>query len=208
MRIDKCFFCGSPMYPGHGTHFVRNDCKIFKFCRSKCHKNFKKKKNPRKAKWTKAFRKSAGKELAVDPSFEFEKRRNEPVKYDRALWTETITAVKRIEEIKNKRQAKHILDRLKKSKEIQKAQDIREVQRDLALIRSPAAGLKRPARDMDVEEEEEEDKKPIVGVAAMEDDLDTSITISATKKVKKLAPKRQRAKIEEIRDSDQEMEEN
>lgn len=32
-------------------------------------------------------------ELAVDPSFEFEKRRNIPVKYDRELWTQTITAM-------------------------------------------------------------------------------------------------------------------
>merc|ERR1711974_305009 len=47
------------------------------------------KKNPRKAKWTKAFRKSAGKELAVDPSFEFEKKRNIPTKYSRELWTQT-----------------------------------------------------------------------------------------------------------------------
>ena len=61
--------------------------------RSKCHKNFKKKKNPRKAKWTKAFRKSAGKELAVDPTFEFEKRRNVPVKYDRELWQKTVGAM-------------------------------------------------------------------------------------------------------------------
>ena len=63
------------------------------FPRSKCHKNFKKKKNPRKAKWTKAFRKSAGKELAVDPTFEFEKRRNVPVKYDRELWQKTVGAM-------------------------------------------------------------------------------------------------------------------
>ena len=70
-----------------------------RFIRSKCHKNFKKKKNPRKAKWTKAFRKSAGKELAVDPTFEFEKRRNVPVKYDRELWQKTVGAMQVSEDI-------------------------------------------------------------------------------------------------------------
>ena len=85
------------MYSG----FIKlKSLQIFKFCRSKCTKNFKKKKNPRKAKWTKAFRKSAGKELAVDPSFEFEKRRNEPVKYNRELWTKTSKSARKYVKIK------------------------------------------------------------------------------------------------------------
>merc|ERR1712024_196338 len=142
------------MGPGKGVQFVRNDCKIFKFCRSKCHKNFKKKKNPRKAKWTKAFRKTAGKELAVDPSFEFEKRRNAPVKYNRELWQQTIDAMKRVEGIKEKRQAHHIKERRKKARAIDRMKDSKEVKRDIALIKSPAVGMKRQFQ-MEIDEEVE-----------------------------------------------------
>ncbi|PFX34740.1 probable ribosome biogenesis protein RLP24 [Stylophora pistillata] len=137
MRLEKCFFCSSTIYPGHGTVFVRNDCKLFRFCRSKCHKNFKMKRNPRKIKWTKAFRKATGKELAMDSAFEFEKKRNVPVKYDRELWSNTVRAMKRIEEIKNKRQDLHIKNRLKPDKQVTEEAEIKEIKQGITLIAPP-----------------------------------------------------------------------
>jgi ribosomal protein L24E len=43
--------------------FFSNLYQIFRFCRSKCHKNFKMKRNPRKVKWTKAYRRLHGKDM-------------------------------------------------------------------------------------------------------------------------------------------------
>merc|ERR1712172_362709 len=124
---------------------------------------------------------------AVDPSFEFEKRRNVPVKYDRELWQTTVNAMQRVEEIKNKRQAHHIFQRMKAAKKIQKAKDIREVERDLALIKSPAAGLKKAnaeAREAEMAEDDTE--------------IDTSITMKVKQKVRA----REEAKLVEIHESD------
>ena len=103
MRIDKCYFCSCNVYPGHGTAFVRNDSKLFRFCSSKCNKLFKGKKNPRKLKWTKAYRIAHGKEMANDSVLEFEQRRNIPTRYNRDLMVSTLQAMKRIDEIKKAR---------------------------------------------------------------------------------------------------------
>ncbi|KAI0306469.1 ribosomal protein L24e-domain-containing protein [Multifurca ochricompacta] len=104
MRIEKCYFCSKSVYPGHGTAFVRNDAKVFRFCTSKCHKNFKMKRNPRKVRWTKAFRKAAGKEMVIDKTIDFEKRRNVPVRYDRDLMHTTLQAMRRVAEVKRRRE--------------------------------------------------------------------------------------------------------
>jgi len=150
----------SPVYPGHGTTFVRNDCKVFIFCRAKCHKAFKKKRNPRKVKWTKAYRRANAKDLTNDNSLEFEKLRNCPKKYEREHWQKTVTAISRIEEIKLKREQRHIMNRLKVGKLVEKQNDAWEIKTNMSLIKSPAAGLiQRRLNQMDVEGEQEPEMK-------------------------------------------------
>ena len=116
--------------------FVRNDSKQFRFCRSKCHRNFNKKRNPRKVAWTKAYRKTRGKEMAVDATFEFEKRRNRPVKYDRDLMGKTILAMQRVQEIKEKREERFFANRMKDAKAEKKMQARVEIEKSIELLGS------------------------------------------------------------------------
>ena len=82
------------------------------------------KRNPRKVRWTKAFRRAAGKEMVIvspqyllfihslriylvksqDSTIDFEKHRNVPVRYDRDLVLSTLQAMKRIAEVKKRRE--------------------------------------------------------------------------------------------------------
>ena len=117
--------------------FARNDCKVFKFCRSKCFKNFKMKRNPRKVRWTKAYRHAMGKEMTVDSTFEFEKRRNVPVRYNRDIVVETIGAIKRINEIRDARQKRFFENRVKKAQARHQDANQREIEKNIHLIDDP-----------------------------------------------------------------------
>lgn len=139
--------------------FVRNDCKTFRFCRSKCHKAFKKKKNPRKAKWTKAFRKSHSKELTVDSAFEFEKKRHVPVKYQRKLWEKTVDAIQRMEKIKQRRQDRFVKNRLKAGLKLQEEAEKREVEQGIYLLQDPQA-ITQKAREAQLQRQKDKDKTP------------------------------------------------
>ena len=79
---------------------------MFRFCRSKCHKNFKAKRNPRKVRWTKAYRRTHGKELTVDPVYEFEKSKDTAVRYDRNVWVNTVQAMERLDHIRTERESR------------------------------------------------------------------------------------------------------
>lgn len=136
MRLEKCWFCSSTIYPGHGICFVRNDSKQFRFCRSKCHKNFKMKRNPRKVKWTKAYRVLHGKELTADATFEFERRRNRPFKYNREVTHAALKVMKSIEEISKRREIRFYESRMQGFVDSRRRTDKKELTQQVHLVRA------------------------------------------------------------------------
>ena len=70
--------------------------------------------------------------------------------------------MRKIDVIRKRREARHIENRMKKGKELEKARDIKEVERDISLIRSPAAGLLEQRQKLEakvVETVEDSDKE-------------------------------------------------
>ncbi|KAF5751597.1 ribosome biogenesis protein RLP24 [Tripterygium wilfordii] len=145
MRLEKCWFCSSTVYPGHGIQFVRNDAKIFRFCRSKCHKNFKMKRNPRKVKWTKAYRRLHGKDMTQDSTFEFERKRNRPERYDRNLAENTLKAIKKIDKVRTDREIRHHEKRMKGKNLKERKEAAKELEQGIHLVKAPLALKQEPS---------------------------------------------------------------
>jgi len=137
MRIEKCYFCGFSVYPGHGSHFVRNDGKVFILCSSKCMSHFKKKHNPRKNPWGIYGRAARGKELIMETTMQMEQKRNNPKKYDRETVSSTIKAMKRIAEVRQRRRERFVLHRHMENKSLRERNKISELSTGIDLIRNP-----------------------------------------------------------------------
>merc|ERR1712216_116116 len=67
-------------------------------------------------RWTKAYRKTHGKELMYDSTLDFEKRREEPVRYNRDLYIKTVQAIGKIEQIKQAREKRFKNARIKEAR--------------------------------------------------------------------------------------------
>ena len=162
MRIETCYFCSGPIYPGHGIVFVRNDGKMFRFCRSKCHRNFKAKKNPRKIRWTKAYRKTHEKELVTDPVYDFEKIRNTPIKYNREIWTDTVQAMDKLAKIRKDREDRFFERRMRRAKHDKKEMIKSDLIKHKQLIADPVIREKvdklKEKRDEKIKLKEEKKK--------------------------------------------------
>lgn len=110
---------------------------MFRFCRSKCHKNFKAKRNPRKVRWTKAYRRTHGKELITDPVFEFEKHKDTAIKYDRNVWIDTVQAMEKLDKIRTERESRFWEQRMKDSQHHKKEMIKSNLIRNETLIADP-----------------------------------------------------------------------
>ncbi|KAK3272373.1 ATPase-activating ribosome biosynthesis protein [Cymbomonas tetramitiformis] len=121
--------------------FVRNDSKVFHFCRSKCHRNFKMKRNPRKVAWTKAYRRAHGKDLTEDSTFEFERRRNRPEKYNRVTVQKSVQAMKKVLDIRKARADRHWDNRMAGKKKSDTAEARKVLENEIHLVKAPPAQL-------------------------------------------------------------------
>ncbi|KAF7692247.1 putative ribosome biogenesis protein RLP24 [Cucumispora dikerogammari] len=127
MRINSCHFCSAPVYPGHGRTLIRDDTIKFDFCRSKCEKLFKSKKNPRKTRWTKAYRLFHNKETAnVLPNSitNLIKKKAVIEKYNRELYEKTTKAIDLLNKIRENKQNRFIKNRILAEKETQKQNEL------------------------------------------------------------------------------------
>lgn len=108
-------------------------------------------------RWTKAWRRSHGKELMFDKSLEFEKRRMEPVRYNRDLYVKTVQAMKKIEGIRARREKAFIENRIKQAKKNNREVIERELMKHVELIKNK--DLKTELKKKKVEIWEKENAK-------------------------------------------------
>jgi len=80
-----------------------------------------------------------GKELTADSVFEFERRRNRPLKYNREVVQATLSALKSIEGIRTRREARFYESRMKGTAEARRQNDKKELAQQVHIVRAPGA---------------------------------------------------------------------
>ncbi|KAI2500935.1 metallochaperone-like domain [Fragilaria crotonensis] len=89
-----------------------------------------------------------GKEMAVDSTFEFEKRRNRPVKYDRDLMGKTILAMQKVQQIKESREQRFFQNRMTDAKAEKKKQARVEIEKSIELLAPAVAKREEVMRNV------------------------------------------------------------
>lgn len=98
-------------------------------------------------KWTKAYRAAKGKDLTNDTTFELERKRNRPERYNRDVMQKTLAAMEKITEIRHKRESRFIANRLKERKRQERKLARKQLDQEIHLIKSPAATVASTSKD-------------------------------------------------------------
>ena len=86
--------------------------------------------------------------MAVDSTFDFEKRRNRPIKYDRDLMGKTILAMKRVETIQRAREGRFFGNRMQDAKAEKKRQARVEIEKSIELLAPAVANREEVMRNV------------------------------------------------------------
>jgi len=87
-------------------------------------------------RWTKAYRKTHGKELTCDPVYEFEKNKDTAIRYNRDVWVDTIQAMEKIDKIRQDRENRFWDERMRKAQHHKKEMIKSNLMKHDSLIRN------------------------------------------------------------------------
>ena len=145
------------------------------------------KRNPRSLRWTKPFRKAAGKELTVDSTLAFAARRNVPVRYNRDLVATTLHAMQRVSEIKQRRERAFYRKRMAGNKEKRREADRKLVAENQHLL---------PVAERDAQKQEQEQEDVLVGTAKGDMEMENErIKVKVPSARTKLATKKKKQRL-------------
>ena len=86
--------------------------------------------------------------MSVDSTFEFEKRRNRPIKYDRNLMGQTLQAMQKVKEIQVAREERHFASRMKDAAVEKKKQARVEIEKSIDLLAPAVATREQVMRNV------------------------------------------------------------
>ncbi|KAI9795199.1 MAG: ATPase-activating ribosome biosynthesis protein [Peltula sp. TS41687] len=124
------------------------------------------KRNPRKLKWTKAFRRAAGKEMVVDATLTFAARRHVPVRYNRELVATTLKAIQRVSEIRARRERVFYKNRMAGNRERERAANRKLVAENQHLLPVEERETEEVVGDPEMEKETVEEQERVDRIKA------------------------------------------
>ena len=95
--------------------------------------------------------------MTVDTTFEFEKRRNRPVRYNRETMSQTLNAMKRVSEIQHRRQDLFYQMRMRAHKGTQREEVRAAIEKGIEIL-APEAANREKALELAMAKQSEKEK--------------------------------------------------